>query len=263
MNTQTAIDPSLLAWVYDQTIQDWPGEWDFYLGLAEEFLGVSGAILEIGCGTGRIALRLASHGYSVTGLDISQAMLERAREKNIDPANPRWIRSDMRDFQLDQTYGLAIIPGHSFQFMITAEAQMDCLTCIKKHLDRNGKLVIHVNHDDLNWLATLPTTPTQPSEIVSEIPFPAGGHLLRRLQAWSYQNVTQTATSLVVHEEVGDKGVVLNRWQSEPAFLHCLFPTEIQHLASRAGFAVEAIYGDFTRAELKEDSADIILVLQK
>lgn len=262
LNEKTAIDPALVAWMYDQTIQDWPGEWDFYLSFAKEFLGEGGNILEVGCGTGRIALRLAGHGYVVTGLDISQAMLDRARAKNSDPANPKWVRADMRHFDFDQRYDLVIIPGHSFQFMTTAEAQVDCLTCIKGHLNPRGMLVIHVNHDDLNWLASLPSVPTPPSEVTSEVPFPKGDHVLRKLQAWSYRNTTQTATSFVIHEEVNKDGVIVNRWQSEPAFLHCLFPTEIQHLAAQAGFNIEAIYGDFARNEFREDSPDIILVLR-
>jgi SAM-dependent methyltransferase len=261
MNKTIDIDPNLLAWIYDQQIEDWPGEWDFYRAMASEMSG-DYAILEVGCGTGRIALRLAQQGYQVTGVDLSKEMLDRARDKSQDKENPIWIQADVQHFEINKNFGLAIIPGHSFQFMLNADAQVDCLNTIKAHLVPNAKLIVHVNHDDLKWLAVLPHEAGSRFESAGEVRLPQSDHRLRQQRAWSYDNVTQTATSVNLREELDEAGNVINSWRSDPIWLHCLFPTEIYHLAARSGFVLEAIYGDFAKNDLDENSPDIIIVLR-
>jgi hypothetical protein len=55
-------------------------------------------------------------------------------------------------------------------------------------------------------------------------------------------------------------GAVLERWQSEPVRLHCVFRFEMEHLLGRTGFAVDALYGDFFRQPLCDDSSEMIWV---
>ena len=261
MNETIEIDPTLLAWIYDQQMEDWPGEWDFHRAMAGEMNG-NQAILEVGCGTGRIALRFAQNGYQVTGTDISKEMLDRARSKSQDKKNPIWIQADMQHFEISKKFGLAIIPGHSFQFMLNAEAQVECLQTIKDHLLPDAKLVVHVNHDDLMWLAGLSQETGSRFESAGDIRLPQSKHILRQQRSWSYDNVTQTAASVNLREELDEVGNVIKSWRSEPIFLHCLFPTEIHHLASRSGLVINAIYGDFTKNKFTYNSPDMILVLR-
>ena len=140
---------------YDVSVADWPGEIDFYMGLAKDVKEKGGSILEIGCGTGRVALRLATEGISVTGMDLSPEMIAAARQKSQGVSNVRWVEGDMKDFDLRERFDLIIIPGHSFQFMLTPSDQIACLECIQRHLANDGKLVVHLNHDDPGWLAEL------------------------------------------------------------------------------------------------------------
>jgi SAM-dependent methyltransferase len=263
MTDTATFDPALLAQLYDQAMEDWPGEWDFYLGLASELQEKTPRILEIGCGTGRIAIRLAQQGYLVTGLDNSQSMLDLARQKSQSLTSIRWMMADMQNFELGEVYDLAIIPGHSFQFMATVEAQLECLACIKAHLRPGSKLVVHVNHDDLEWLAGLSHEPGPKFEFVGEYELPEANHHLRHSQAWSYVRVTQTAISVNLREELADDGKVINSWNSKPAYLHCFFPAEIDHLVHRAGYVLEIIYGDFYKQKLEDNSPSIIPVLRR
>lgn len=263
LSNTSAFDPELLARLYDQTMKDWPGEWDFYLDMAGEINGNNRRILEVGCGTGRIAIRLAQQGYFVTGLDNSQSMLNRARQKGEGIANVRWVMADMQSFELGELYDLAIIPGHSFQFMASPESQLECLACIKAHLKSGGKLVVHVNHDDLQWLAGLPREPGLKFEFVGEHLVPGSDHFLRHSQSWSYDRLTQTAISVNLREEMSADGKMIQSWKSEPARLHCFFPAEIYHLMHRAGFDLEIIYGDFNKGKFEDNSPSIIPVLRK
>ncbi len=137
---------------YDEAVPDWPGEIEFYRAMAIEVRGRDGSILEVGCGTGRVTLQLAQEGVSIVGLDLSPRMLTNARQKSQGLSNVRWVEGDMKAFELAECFDLIMIPGHSFQFMLTPADQIECLTCIRHHLTPGGKLVVHVNHDDFSWL---------------------------------------------------------------------------------------------------------------
>jgi SAM-dependent methyltransferase len=112
----------LYAQFYDARVPDWPGEVDFYQELvAHSPLIKTNGLLEVACGTGRIALRLAKNGVNIIGLDLSSELLEVARKKSPGIPNIHWLKGDMRKFKIDAEFGCVIIPGHSFQFMITPD----------------------------------------------------------------------------------------------------------------------------------------------
>ena len=117
---------------YDLEVSDWPGEIEFYKSLALGIKDNGGAILELGCGTGRVTLQLAGMGVQVTGLDFSPSMLAVAKQKSQKLQNVHWVEGDMRLFKLQGLFDLIIIPGHSFQFMLTPEDQIACLQNIKR-----------------------------------------------------------------------------------------------------------------------------------
>jgi ubiquinone/menaquinone biosynthesis C-methylase UbiE len=110
--------------LYDQTVPDWPGELAFYLELAALARHEGRDVLEIACGTGRVTIPLAREGARVTGLELCPEMLRMTRERSGAIPLIRWVQADMRSFDLGQQYGLVIIPGHSFQFMLTPEDQV-------------------------------------------------------------------------------------------------------------------------------------------
>ena len=118
------------AETYDEFVPDWPNEINFYQEMAANAKHAGGSILELACGTGRVAIRLARSGANVVGLDLSPHMLEIARRKSMDLDNLRWVKGNMQSFQLDEMFGLIIVTGHAFQHMITPEEQVACLECI-------------------------------------------------------------------------------------------------------------------------------------
>jgi len=251
-----------VAQLYDASVPDWPGEIDFYRELATGIKLKGQAVLEIACGTGRVAIRLAQVGARVVGIDLSAAMLDVAREKSVGIPNVRWVEGDMMSFELGETFGLVIIPGHSFQFMLTPEHQVACLECIKRHLVPGGVLVVHLDHQDIDWLGKLCTEKGGISEMAEELMHPETGRLIRTLRAWSYEPSKQTASAVTVWEEIDTDGEVVDRWERGPIRMHCVFRFEMEHLLARVGFEVEAVYGDFFRRELKDESADMIWVLR-
>lgn len=105
---------SFYAETYDTVVPDWPGEIDFFHACAAEAMACGHGVLEIACGTGRVAIRLAQDGIQIVGLDHSEAMLAVARQRSSGMTNVHWVQADMRSFDLGKAFGLAIIPGHSF-----------------------------------------------------------------------------------------------------------------------------------------------------
>jgi len=248
------------AETYDDSMSDWPGEIDFYRETAAQARQVGGPILELGCGTGRVAIRIARDGGSVVGLDLSPHMLEVARRKGIGMDNVRWVEGNMRSFELGEPFALVLIPGHAFQHLNTVDDQLGCLTCARRHLMPAAHLVVHVDHQDMTWLAGLLAQKTVEFEPRGHFTRSLNGREIRSYRAWSYEPSTQTAFSQARWEEVDAEGRVVDTWQTPRVALHCVFRFEMEHLLARAGFEVQALYGDFYRHPLADDSTGMIWV---
>ncbi len=92
-----------------------------YLDLAAKF---PGPILEVGCGTGRVAAHLAAAGHEVLGIDTSRSMLEVAREHLMPWADrARILDFDLRQMPLPERFGVALVTLHTFNFLIDVEEQ--------------------------------------------------------------------------------------------------------------------------------------------
>ncbi len=245
---------------YDISVPDWPGEIDFYLELARDVKMKGGAILEVGCGTGRVTLPLAQEGVAITGLDLSPSMLAKARQKGQGRPNVRWIEADMQAFELGETFDLIIIPGHSFQYMLTSADQVECLTHIRKHLDRTGKLVIHLDHQNLEWLGGLVQGRGTGNQPAGEYRTEDGKGLIRKWNAWSYEPSTQTASAITTWDVLDADGTLIKRCECALKKMHCVFRCEMEHLLARTSFEVEALYGDFFHGELQNNSTDMIWI---
>ncbi len=115
----------------------------FYLSMAEKY---GSPILELACGTGRVALKLAEAGYEVVGVDATRQMLKVARAKASNlPDNVRspvsFLKGDVTDLDLQQRFSLVIIPS-SFRFCLTTEQQLACLSSVRRHLTEEGAFIL-------------------------------------------------------------------------------------------------------------------------
>ena len=106
----------------------------FYLELSKR---AEGRVLELCCGTGRITITLSQQGIDITGLDFTESMLQRAREKATGlPLS--FVKGDMRSFAIEESFKLIFIPFNSLQNTYTLEDLEGIFTCIKKHLSPGG-----------------------------------------------------------------------------------------------------------------------------
>jgi 2-polyprenyl-3-methyl-5-hydroxy-6-metoxy-1,4-benzoquinol methylase len=111
---------------------------DFWLreGLASQ------PLLELGCGTGRLTIPLAASGIEITGLDISESMLRRARSKAKDAdVEVMWLRGDMRAFDLDRQFAMIFCPFGTFNHLRHDEIA-PCLISVGEHLLPGGHFLL-------------------------------------------------------------------------------------------------------------------------
>ena len=117
---------------------------DFLAGLAR-----GGPALELGIGTGRIALPLAQRGIRVHGIDLSEAMVARLQAKPGGDRIPVAI-GDFATTKLEATFTLAYLVYNTIQNLTTQDAQVACFQNVAAHLEPGGCFVIEVGLPDLN-----------------------------------------------------------------------------------------------------------------
>lgn len=117
------------------------GECDF---LEEEFnKDTSLKILDVGCGTGRHAIELTKRGYSITGIDLSENQLERARMKAKEAGlNIDFQKQDARNLPFNKEFDVAIMLCEGgFPLMETDEMNFEILKSVTQSLKENCKLI--------------------------------------------------------------------------------------------------------------------------
>lgn len=100
-------------------------------------------IIDIGCGTGRHSIELSKRGYSSTGIDLSESLLEKAREKaKRNGVQIDFLRHDARDLPFDKQFDVAIMLCEGgFPLMETDEMNFEILKNVSKSLKGNAKFI--------------------------------------------------------------------------------------------------------------------------
>ncbi len=101
-----------------------------------------GRILEMGCGTGRVARRIAGKERQVTGIDISLPMLRQAARKQ--PANCRFLCMDMTATGFRQSFDTILIPYNTLNLLAEEERILNCLDGCRTSLHSTGRLMLQI-----------------------------------------------------------------------------------------------------------------------
>lgn len=230
----------------------------FYVDCAREN---GGRVLELGCGTGRILIPTAAAGWEIVGLDLSEAMLARCREKLAQqpPAvqeRVRVVQGSMSSFELGETFNLVTIPFRGFQHLLTAEEQMACLRAAHQHLGPGGRLVFDVFHPNPEMLHD-PKYQRETDEF-PETALPDGRRFKRTFRIAAFrraEQINEIEYGFYVKHPDGRQEV-----SKQVIPMRYSFRFELEHLLVRCGFRVLALYGDFDRSALKDDSPEMIFM---
>ena len=206
-------------------------------------LAGTGAALELGIGTGRIALPLSQRGVRVHGIELSPAMVEQLQTKPGADGNGVTI-GDFATTRVDRRFQLAYLVRNTIMNLTTQDEQVECFHNVAAHLEPGGCFVIEVIVPGLQRLP--------PGEII--------------------QAFTVTPTHLGFDEYV-DLAAQVSRshhyWMVDgqvetfSAPFRYVWPSELDLMARLAGMALPERWSDWDREPFTSDSRNHVSVWEK
>lgn len=194
-----------------------------------------GSVLELGIGTGRIAIPLANEGLDVWGVDASPAMLNRLREEEGSDL-VHAVLTDMARLDLPSApqFSLVYAVFHTFFNLVSEKAQQECLAAVHRHLSSDGRLVIE---------AFVPSTEGA----------------IESVEIWRLEldkvvlsvsrddRDQQTVMGQAI--EIAERGIRLRPWK-----IRYLWPHQLDGIASEAGFSLEGRWSGWDYEPFDESS---------
>lgn len=99
-------------------------------------------ILDLACGTGKLAKIFLDAGYEIEGLDFSQSMLNIARKKGLNV-----YQGNMINFELGKMYDLIICAFDSLNYILKQSDLLKCFKSVNRHLNQNSLFIFDTNSD--------------------------------------------------------------------------------------------------------------------
>ena len=217
-----------------------------YTSDAESFAALLGSggkdVLELGSGTGRIAIPLARAGYRVTGIEYEADMIARMEQKEYPRENLRAVRADARNFSLEQRFDAVLLSCNFVNLFTDAKDLADVLACCRKHLKPDGRIIIDCSVPDTEYMVRS----NGEEEILTFLT--ESGSEIRDYFLPRYDLLNQVETDTIRLEEWKD-GRLLREARTEEK-LTWYYPREIRSLIREAGLRVL-----WESAELSPDGA--------
>jgi SAM-dependent methyltransferase len=203
------------------------GSYEADLPLWEELAErCGGPVLELGCGTGRVALHLARRGHSVIGLDRDHELILELAERGRDlPVEP--LCADALDFELSEPVALALAPMQFLQLLRNPESRLRCLRRVAAALRPGGLLAA----------AILGSAPEAPADALPPLPD------VREVDGWIYSSLPTAVAGLVggeivlrrLRQTVSPDGEL--REETNEIWLRLVDAGELESEGEAAGFA--------------------------
>lgn len=229
----------------------------------KRYLEYGGETLELGVGSGRIAIPAVRKGARVTGLDLSDTMLEQAQKHREKLAKSKRQHltlhlGDMRNFELQKTFDVISIPFNAFMHLYTLEDVDRCLAQVRKHLVDGGILLLDVLVPDLNYLTR---SPFKKYEGIT-FTHPTFKEKYRYSEQSAYNPLTQVNQMWFFYDRIDSEGRGPESFCIQLSH-RCFFPQEMQRILNQHGFKIEEMSGDFASGEVRSDSESLAFVCTK
>jgi 2-polyprenyl-3-methyl-5-hydroxy-6-metoxy-1,4-benzoquinol methylase len=201
-------------------------------------------ILDVGCGVGRHAIPLASRGYHVTGIDISEGMLAEARKRAAQAAlDVEWVHADASRFSVERRFDAAIcLCEGAFGLLGSGDDphqhELAILRCIRAAIRPGARLILTA----LNGLAKIRKASQED------------------IQAGRFDHMSLVETFTLDYEAADGRRTITLR---ERGFV----PSELRLMLEVTGFQVEHVYGgtagDWNRGPVKLDEIELMAIARR
>jgi SAM-dependent methyltransferase len=241
--------------LYDLFYADYDEDLEMYENFARRSETPS---LELGTGTGRVALHLARAGLHVVGIDSAPAMLARLRAKLDDDAlmasRVRVCDGDMRSFELGERFDLIFCAANTFQHLTTTADQVAAFRCCARHLTAGGVFVAKIQSPrGVDWSAEDAPLRNQGTRID-----PKTGETLIRFASRQPEATTLTTVETRIYDRIGKDGTV--RRQITEFAMKYMTPDELALVLQRARMRLLHLYGDHDLSPFDAASDSMVFV---
>ncbi|GHO60483.1 class I SAM-dependent methyltransferase [Ktedonobacter robiniae] len=216
---------------------------------------LGGPLLDLACGTGTMAIRMAKLGYEVTGVDIIPEMIELASHKATKQGvSIEWSVADARTFHLQRQFSFIYMLGNAFQHFLIREDQEALLARVRDHLHPEGRFLFGTRHPSLRNLfearfsePQMYTMSDGRQYVISEHP--------------EYDPITQIQNYTFQEHWLTPEG--LQEKKQYRSALRYVFPQEMEALLFYNGFQIRSCYGNWQQEPLTATSPYMIYVCQR
>ena len=234
-------DPRLAA-CYDAANPHDPAD-AYYLALAGDR---PRTILDMGCGTGRLAVALAERGHRVTGADPSDGMMRIARSRH-GTERVTWIDSESESLALATRFDLIIMTGHVFQVFLEDDAVRAALRNLRRHLAPGGRLAFETRNPlTEEWRAWIPALTRETLQV------PGIGAVELHYDIGKSDGAFVTFET---HFRFAPDDIVV-----APTALRFMSRDELAAFLAEAGFTELEWFGNWDRSPLTATSPEIIVI---
>jgi len=234
---------------YDLVYNDFLDDIPFYSRQVKKY---GEPVLELACGTGRITIPLAEQGIQITGLDINDSMLAQAKKKATEKGlSIEWIKSDCRDFNLNQKFNLIFIPFNTLALLYDQRSIEPCFACVRRHLTDQGRFIVDIFNPALNVLIRDPS---------------------KRYPVREYIDPDGRGKVVITENNVYEADTQINRVKCYFRFadqteeivqdltMRIYYPQELDMLFHYNGFAIDAKYGNYDETPFVSSSPKQLVV---
>ncbi|MBM4167006.1 MAG: class I SAM-dependent methyltransferase [Ignavibacteria bacterium] len=209
-------------------------------------------VLELGCGTGRILFPLAEKKFSVTGIEVSHAMLKRAKQKAKEKKlSVELMQGDCCNFSLGKKFQTILLSFNFIAHLRDNNRFAACCSCIQKHLAQGGKVIIDYINPDVLALAIA----NRRIENVVEYPHPEKKGIVKVSVSNNYDAATQINHIYWHYTFEGEEEECIDDVQ-----MRIYFPLELDAFLQFNGFTIEEKYGNYDESPFISSSPKQLFV---
>ena len=221
-----------------------------YLALAQ---ASGGSVLELACGTGSMLIPIASSGIPSTGLDLSTHMLAEARRKLAEAGtHAKLLEGNMADFDLGEQFDLIFIAGNSVLHLHETHDLLNCMRCVRRHLNDGGRFAFDVFNPNVQILAAADGVRRERRRFQD----PERGEVRWETEA-QYDPVAQVTREMWYFSTAEAPDFL-----ATPLEMRSIFPQELPLLLEAGGFRLLERYGDFQGSAFAGDMPSQVCICE-